>query len=1058
MKNIFLFDIRSYASGIFIYIALLSLLIIGLFTGNQFNLSAGNGVYLNSPYTIGFMLGMLSLLIIFLATIFSSQLLFKEWDTRFDLIIFSTSIAKRDFAAGRFLSVFILTVTGFLLMVTGFAMGQHMRSGQEIRSGINIVHYLYPVLIFGVFNSLLTCSILYFIAWSTRKKLLVAVGGLLLYVLYMVLLLFTNAPFMAGSLPQSIEAQRISALADPFGISAYFLNSRDFTVQQRNTIMVPLSGYFLLNRLMVLGLSALFILSGYRFFPFSEKKQRSAERKAVNPIEKEIYQDGSLYVYANTRFNFLTKWKSIRSFVRTDLTYIFKSIALAVTSILLLFYVGMEMYAEIEKGIRLPEKYASSGLMATTISENFHFFGLLLSAYFINDISWRSKGAGFSMLENTTFYATSKLIGHWLSAGILLLYFTVLLILQGLVFQCFYNYPIIDANAYRGAIVFNTFPLLLFSGFLLLINDWSKTRYIALAFSLLAALLASGPVSKKLLPLPLLRIFSGYTGPYSDFNGYGIYLPSFLQKWMFGVCIIGILWLLHDIIKNLRVTLAGLICAAVLAISGLFPGKAFLQGYAPQSRQMQLNAAAQYEHKYRKYQHLPQPTITDVKTRIDLYPNQNAYSVEGTYLIKNLSGEPINKILVGFNEDFRILQAGYSSTQETIKIDSPITELVLKHPLGPNDSAKIHFKMSYHWLALNGHQPFNAIIENGSFMRISRYYPQLGYQAQSEIADSVQRKAFALGAATQSKKLDDPRSRVNDFIQLDMLILTTPDQTAVGTGELVNHWKENNRNYFHYKTNTAIPFRFALSSATYNIKSTVHNGIRINVLFNAKHPENVDHLINNAKLTLDYCRNNFGPYPFKSVTFAEISSFTRGFAATVYPAAIFMTEDMIFHANIKADKQQDVINELAGHELSHLWWGNNQISPDDREGAPMLTETLAMYTEMMLYKKMHGRKQMMDRVKVHQQIYDEQKGFSVPQPLYMVTDENTHISYSKGAVAMVQLSELIGEEKVNRALRNFLQSYKYPNPIPVTTDLIDEFLKISEPKHHAIIKKLFMSI
>jgi len=359
---------------------------------------------------------------------------------------------------------------------------------------------------------------------------------------------------------------------------------------------------------------------------------------------------------------------------------------------------------------------------------------------------------------------------------------------------------------------------------------------------------------------------------------------------------------------------------------------------------------------------------------------------------------------------------------------------------------------------LNGHQPFNAIIENGSFMRISRYYPQLGYQAQSEIADSVQRKAFALGAATQIKKLDDPRSRVNDFIQLDMLISTTPDQTAVGTGELVNHWKENNRNYFHYKTNTAIPFRFALSSATYNIKSTVHNGIRINVLFNAKHPENVDHLINNAKLTLDYCRNNFGPYPFKSVTFAEISSFTRGFAATAYPAAIFMTEDMIFHANIKADKQQDVINELAGHELSHLWWGNNQISPDDREGAPMLTETLAMYTEMMLYKKMHGRKQMMDRVKVHQQIYDEQKGFSVPQPLYMVTDENTHISYSKGAVAMVQLSELIGEEKVNRALRNFLQSYKYPNPIPVTTDLIDEFLKISEPKHHTIIKKLFMSI
>lgn len=1056
MKNIFLFDITSYTKGLFLYIAFLSLLIIGLFTGNQFHLSVGNGVYLNSPYTIGFMLGMLSLVIIFLATIFSSQLLFKEWDAGFDLIIFSTAITKRDFTIGRFLSFFTLTLSSFLLMVAGFVIGQNMRTGQEITPGINMIHYLYPVLVFGVVNSLFTCSILFFIAWSTRKKLLTAVGGLLLYVLYMVLLLFSSSPFMAGSLPQSIEAQRISALADPFGISAYFLSSRDFTVLQRNTILVPLSGYFLLNRFIVLGLSGLFIIAGYKFFPFSAKRHRSAGRKQLRPTEKEIYQDNSLLIYATPRFNILTKWRSVLSFVRTDLTYIFKSIALAATSILLLFHIGMEVYAAIEKGIRLPQKYASSGLIATAISDNFYFPGLLLSAYFVNDICWRSKSAGFSMLENTTFYATSKLIGHWLSTGILLLYFTALLILEGLLFQFSYNYPSIDINAYWGVIVFNTLPLLLFTGFLLLINEWSKSRYIALAFSILAALLAAGPVSKKLIGLPLLRIFSGYSGPYSDFNGYGIYLSSFVQRWMFGVCIIGILWLIHHIIKNRSLKPALLLYTITLGITSFFPGKAFLKGYTPENKLVQLSAAVQYENKYRQYQHIPQPAITDVKTRIDLYPDQNAYSVEGTYLIKNMAGEAVNKILVSFNEDFRILQAGYSSAQEIIKIDTSISELVLKHPLLPNDSAKIHFKMSYHWLALNGHQSFNAIIENGSFMRISRYYPQLGYQSQNEIQDSIQRKAYALGAATPIKKLDEPRLATNDFIHLDMLISTKRDQTAIGTGELVKQWTENNRNYFHYKTNVAIPFRFALSSATYNIKSTVHKGIKINVLFNAKHPENVEHLIDNTKLALDYCRDNFGPYPFRSVTFAEISSFTKGFAATAYPATIFMPENVIFHANIKADKQQDVINELAGHELSHLWWGTNQISPDDREGAPMLTETLAMYTEMMLYKKMHGREKMMERVKVHQQIYDEQKGFSTPQPLYKVTDENTHISYSKGAVAMVQLSDLIGEEKVNSALRHFLLSHKYPHLKPVTTDLVDEFLKVSDSTHHAAIKKLFM--
>lgn len=228
------------------------------------------------------------------------------------------------------------------------------------------------------------------------------------------------------------------------------------------------------------------------------------------------------------------------------------------------------------------------------------------------------------------------------------------------------------------------------------------------------------------------------------------------------------------------------------------------------------------------------------------------------------------------------------------------------------------------------------------------------------------------------------------------------------------------------------------------------------MLYHPGHEENVEHLLKNAKLTLDYCINNFGPYPYQSISFAEVSSFTKGFAATAYPATIFMTEDMIFHANIKADKKQDVINELAGHELSHLWWGGNQIAPDEREGAAMLTETLAMYTEMMLYKKMYGKTNMMERVKVHQQIYDAEKGFYPKLPLHKVLPDYTHISYSKGAIVMVQLSELIGEAKVNEALKNLLVAYKYPQPKPTASDFISEVLKVSDTVYHNQIKRMFM--
>jgi aminopeptidase N len=189
-----------------------------------------------------------------------------------------------------------------------------------------------------------------------------------------------------------------------------------------------------------------------------------------------------------------------------------------------------------------------------------------------------------------------------------------------------------------------------------------------------------------------------------------------------------------------------------------------------------------------------------------------------------------------------------------------------------------------------------------------------------------------------------------------MIISTNNKQTAIGVGELIKKWHTRNRNYFQYKTPGPVPFRFAVSSAEYAIHTTTCRDKNIEVYYHPLHMENVDHLVKNIQLTLDYCETNYGAYPFKTIRFAEVSAFTRGFNATAYPATVFMTEDMAFHANIKADKQQDLINELAGHELAHMWWGNSQLAPAGREGDVLLTEALAQYTELMLVKKMHGRK------------------------------------------------------------------------------------------------------
>jgi ABC-2 type transport system permease protein len=121
----------------------------------------------------------------------------------------------------------------------------------------------------------------------------------------------------------------------------------------------------------------------------------------------------------------------------------------------------------------------------------------------------------------------------------------------------------------------------------------------------------------------------------------------------------------------------------------------------------------------------------------------------------------------------------------------------------------------------------------------------------------------------------------------------------------------------------------------------------------------------------------------------------------------------------------------------------------------MLTETLAMYTEVMLLKKMYGKQKASEHVKMHQDIYESEIGFSGDVALIRAPAYMAHITYSKGVVAMYKLSELIGEEKVNLALRNFLEKNKFPNPKPISTDFLKELYAVVDEKFHEEIYDLF---
>lgn len=1022
MRSVLLFDIHSYIRNYVSYLVLLLCAAMGLYAGSNFNISVEEGIYLNSPFSIGYITGFLSLAVIFIASIIGSQLLFKEWDARMDSLLFTAPLSKPAFLTGRALSFGLVVLFVFLFLYAGFVIGQSNRTGSEMQKGFYLVRYLYAFMVLVLPSLLFVCSFLLFVAMRSKHKLLLVISGLLVYVLYMVVLVYSNSPFMNAASPQSVAAQKLAALLDPFGLSAYYYTARDFTVDQRNQELVPLTGFFLLNRLLYSALAIVFIYLSYLSFSVTKgKKSRAGKSPAALSEKKSVAF--SPVLTAQVKFDFSQKLKAIYSFVKLDLVYVFKSVLLPASSLLLVFSVGMEMYGEIEKGIRMPQRFASSGLLAGVIHENFQVLGLFLITYFINDLYWRSSAYRFNLVEGSMGFAHAKVVAHGFSISALILFYSLLLIGEGLLFQLAYQYTIVDAGAYLGVLIFNSLPLVLLSCLLLLINFILPHKYIALGLSFLFALLLASPLALNLFKHPLALLLTGYSATWTDFSGYGGYPGSFLQKMVIGAGVAAILWMGVRAVTTKR--LASFL--GVLPVVGLlaFTIPNYLEGYNKPDKQEQEQKAVNYEKSYRKFQELAQPIIQRVTTKIDLYPDKRSYRIEGSYLLRNTTAAEMPAILVNFPEGFQLESAALNYGEELVPIKEEVGAIQLNKAIQPGDSAYLRFRLHYQWHPINAHQPVNLIQENGSFMRISRYFPIIGYNAAIELEDSLERIQYGLGPATQLKKLEAPKDNGEDFIGLDMVVSTSAQEQVIGTGDLLKQWEQEGRHYFQFHAEK-IPFRFALSSASYAVSKTVHSGIPIQVYHHPLHSENVNALIEQTKRSLDYCQQQFGAYPFRSITYAEIPSFVRGFNATAYPGVIYMNEGLAFHSNLQAEPDNDVIMELAAHELSHYWWGNNQLSPDEREGASMLTESLAMYTEMMLYKQQYGAAKMKARLALHEQIYQAEKGYFKPAPLYKVSPGATHLAYSKGALVMVKLSELLGEEKLNLFLKEFLERYKYP--------------------------------
>jgi aminopeptidase N len=205
---------------------------------------------------------------------------------------------------------------------------------------------------------------------------------------------------------------------------------------------------------------------------------------------------------------------------------------------------------------------------------------------------------------------------------------------------------------------------------------------------------------------------------------------------------------------------------------------------------------------------------------------------------------------------------------------------------------------------------------------------------------------------------------------------------------------------------------------------------------------NVDRMMRSMRSSLAYFAEQFGPYQYRELRIVEFPRYAT--FARAHPHTITFSEGGAFLTRVDSGEIDRTFFVVA-HETSHQWWGG-QVIPAEAAGAATVSETLAMYSSMMVLEKEYG-------VEMAREFYDYlMNQYLVGRTVYTSRDVplldvvgNPSVYYFKGAVAMYTLRERLGEAAVNGALRRFRDTHAGPGAPPPTSRALYAELRASTP-------------
>jgi ABC-2 type transport system permease protein len=1007
-----------------------------------------DNVHINSPYAIAESTGLLSLLSVFILALFSANAVIRDREFRMEEIVFSTSVEKLHFLLGRFSGALAAALIAFAASSIGMILGRLKPGHDPARlASIDVLDYLYAFAVIAFPNILFAAVVIFAVAVITRSLLACYAASVVLYVLYFIASALTNSPLMAASAPGA-EGSALAALLDPFALSAFFEQTQYWTAAERNARMVSLSGNFLLNRLIWTGASLVGLAIVYRLFSF-RLLPREGKRKKGSDAESTPVAPSTLFPVAPVA----NPLEALLSATRMEIRSTMASLPFLA---LLLLWAGLaasEIIADISGGELGTSFVPTTALIAATIRQPLSLIGMILLIYFSAEAVWRERGVRFDGIVNATPSSnTTFILSKWIALSLLAAILTAVAFTVGVVVQITRGYPI-EPTVIAAFVALNLFPLILFAAVAILIATLSPQKHLGMILTLIFAILAQ---RGELIGLahPLFRFLTAEGMAWSAFDGFGAVLGRWrwLAVWWSSIAAIALLVAMARWRRESpRWRLSPLILAfSAMLLSGgfIFYNTNILNDY--ETDEQRLDWKADYEKRYESFATLARPRVRAVTASIDLVPETGSYRVRGEYQLVNEAAGPIDTIIVGVRRD---------ATRSTMQLDraASIEEddrfshriFRLAAPLGAGESTRLHYDIAYDrrgFAAIDGDA---VILENGSWIMSFRSLPSVGYRTSYEIEDPRERKRRGLRPLARPAD-ESAEIAVGDWSRFDVTVSTAPDQTVVAPGDLRRRWKEAGRAKFHFVSERPIPNQFAIASARYAVTRRRVGDVDVEFFHHPDHSLNAARIVEASADSLKLFSARFGAYPHRHLRVAEIPS-RWGFGGFAQPGVVFLQEQRGVMLDGREAERFDLLYRRVAHEVAHQWWGH-QLAASEAPGASVLTESLTKYSELLALQRARGIEQVRRSLAADHDLYlsARTEEIGVEPPLSKTAGQD-YLYYRKGAVVMWGLRDLLGEERLDRALRDLLAREGGPDGSPRIDHLLESLDRVSSPAERSSI-------